>query len=93
MKSRINRMAETFFFFFLAVSALLAAAGCAGRVRVYDTEHSDYHRWNAGEDRAYRRYWMETHARDPYREYGKLNENEQRDYWNWRHSHPDQDRH
>jgi len=26
---------------------------------------------------------------EQYRKYDKLKEKEQRDYWNWRHSHPD----
>jgi hypothetical protein len=91
MKHHISRWAESFFFLFLGLSAFLAS-GCAARVRVYDTEHSDYHRWDAGEDRAYRAYWTENHGRDPYRDYAKLNDREQKDYWNWRHSHPDDKR-
>ena len=37
--------------------------------------------------RAYRHYIEERH--EQYRKYDKLKEKEQRDYWNWRHSHPD----
>ncbi len=76
----------------LAVSFLLAVAssGCAGRVRVYDGYHRDYHRWDRREDRAYRRYWNDRHQQ--YRPYNRLNQGEQRDYWNWRHDHPDSDR-
>jgi hypothetical protein len=65
----------------------IAATGCA--VRYYDADHRDYHRWDGDEDRAYRVYWGEAHPREPYREYGRLNGGEQRDYWNWRHGHPD----
>ena len=75
--------------------ALLAAAfvvpmigaGCAARVRYYDVEYRDYHRWDDREDRAYRRYWDER--REQYRDWSRLNEREQGDYWKWRHDHPD----
>jgi hypothetical protein len=73
----------------LAASFLItiASSGCASRVRVYDEYHSDWHTWDHGEDVAYRRYWGERH--EPYRDFNKLNKEEQRDYWNWRHDHPD----
>lgn len=73
----------------LSASLLItvASSGCAGRVRVYDEYHSDYHVWDHNEDVAYRSYWNERH--EPYRGYNKLNKDEQRDYWNWRHAHPD----
>jgi hypothetical protein len=57
------------------------------QVRVYDPGHKDYHNWDEREDHAYRRYIEERH--EQYRKYEKLKEKEQRDYWNWRHSHPD----
>jgi hypothetical protein len=66
-----------------------AGAGCAGRVRIYDTERRDYHPWDRREDRAYHRYWNERH--EPYRDYGKLDRDRQNDYWKWRHDHPDAD--
>jgi hypothetical protein len=59
------------------------------QVRVYDRDHRDYHNWDDHEDRAYRRYLAEQH-RD-YREYNHQNHSVQRHYWNWRHSHPDND--
>jgi hypothetical protein len=71
----------------LAFIASMASIGCA--VRYYDADHRDYHRWDADEDRAYHAYWGEAHPRDPYRDYGRMNPGEQRDYWNWRHGHPD----
>jgi hypothetical protein len=74
---------------FLAACLMIAVAGsgCAARVRIYDEYHSDYHNWDRHEDAAYRVYWNEH--RQPYREYNKLNKDEQKDYWNWRHDHPD----
>jgi hypothetical protein len=74
----------------LTFIASLASLGCAARY--YDADHRDYHRWDPDEDRAYRVYWMQIHPRDPYRGYGRLNPGEQRDYWNWRHGHPDEGR-
>jgi hypothetical protein len=73
----------------LATSLLItvAGSGCAGRVRVYDEYHSDWHSWDHNEDSAYRGYWSGRH--EQYRDYNKLNKDEQKDYWNWRHDHPD----
>jgi hypothetical protein len=56
-------------------------------VRVYDRDHRDYHNWDAREERAYRGYLVERHRR--YREYRRQRVVVQRDYWGWRHAHPD----
>ena len=64
----------------LAFALSIAASGCA--VRYYDADHGDYHRWDRDEDRAYHDYWGERHAREPYRDYGRLDADQQRDYWN-----------
>jgi hypothetical protein len=72
----------------LVAAALMGTVGCVGRVRVYDEQHRDYHRWDGNEDRAYRQYLGEQH-RD-YRAFNSLNKNEQGDYWRWRHEHLDQ---
>jgi hypothetical protein len=74
-------------FFSVAMMLPVVNTGCAARARVYDSYHSDYHRWD---DRAYRRYLAEKH--EPYRDFKKQDRDKQRDYWNWRHDHPD-DRH
>jgi hypothetical protein len=68
--------------------APLLTGGCAARVQYYDVYRSDYHRWGAGEDRAYRIWLSERHYE--YRDFNRLNRDEQRDYWTWRHNH---DRH
>jgi hypothetical protein len=57
--------------------------------RVYDQDHKDYHNWDDREDRVYRQYLTEKHR--AYHSYAQLKEKDQRAYWNWRHSHPDQD--
>jgi ribulose kinase len=58
--------------------------------RYEDKAHKDSHDWNANEDRAYRRYLQEH--RKKYNDFGKSKKKEQDNYWNWRHSHPDNDR-
>ena len=74
---------------FLASVFVISASnlGCAARVRLYDQDHADWHRWNGDEDHAYRSYLSENHK--DYREFSQLNRDEQAQYWNWRHSHPD----
>ena len=74
----------------IATAFLLPIAvsiGCAGRAtygtRVYDPYYRDYHPWNDSEVVLYRQYWAER--RQPYRDYRKLDRNERRDYWEWRH--------
>lgn len=57
------------------------------QTRVYDRAHKDYHNWDTNEDRSYRQYLGDQHKN--YRGYSKLNRNQQNQYWNWRHSHPD----
>jgi hypothetical protein len=69
----------------LLTAVLAGSAGCAARVRVYDAPHRDYHRWNDGEERAYRAYLAERHRE--YRAYRDLNRAEQDEYWQWRHDH------
>lgn len=60
-----------------------------GQGRVYDQAHRDWHDWNDREERAYRQFLNEN--RRDYREFSRLDARGQRDYWNWRHSHPDRD--
>jgi hypothetical protein len=82
---------------FLILTALFAGAALVTPVamraedhhdkRYYDKEHRDYHTWNDHEDRAYRVYLGEQH-RD-YREFAVINAGQRRDYFRWRHEHPD----
>jgi hypothetical protein len=72
--------------------AILAAAepqNASVQVRIYDRDHKDYHNWDDREDRAYRGYLTEQHQ--TYRVYTKQHRNTQKQYWMWRHSHPDKD--
>ena len=64
----------------------LAESGCAARVRYYDDYHADYHHWDNREDHAYRVWLRERHYE--WREFNRLNRDEQHQYWSWRHDHP-----
>jgi hypothetical protein len=55
--------------------------------RYYDRQNRDYHAWDDHEDRAYRIYLGEQH-RD-YRDFSRANAAQQREYFRWRHEHPD----
>jgi hypothetical protein len=70
---------------------LIATAGVACMPpRYYDVEYHDYHRWDEPETVLYLRWETETH-RD-HQDFGRRKEDEQREYWSWRHKHGD-DRH
>jgi hypothetical protein len=56
-------------------------------VRYYDKDEKDYHTWGDGEDRAYRVYLGEVHRE--YVEFPKVKVVRQREYFKWRHGHPD----
>jgi hypothetical protein len=67
-------------------------AGCAVRAsyRTYDPVYEDYHRWDRNETSYYQRWEVESH-RD-HQDFRKRNSDEQKEYWNWRHAHHDDDR-
>jgi hypothetical protein len=58
--------------------------------RYEDKAHKDSHEWNADADQAYRRYLQEHHKK--YHDFAKAKKSEQDDYWNWHHTHSDNDR-
>lgn len=66
------------------VLACVVVAGCAARVRYYDAQHSDYHRFNRSEKYYYRRWAGEKMHQ--HQEYKDLDEEDQRAYWTWRHN-------
>ncbi len=55
--------------------------------RYYDADAHDWHVWNDREDRAWHHYWEERH--EAAHDWAKTNAEERRDYWRWRHNHPD----
>jgi len=59
--------------------------------RYYDRDHKDYHVWDDHEDGAFRR-WLQEERHDTYHPFSKMKSTQQREYWKWRHEHPDNDR-
>jgi hypothetical protein len=59
------------------------------QLRIYDRDHHDYHNWDDREDHAYRGYLVERHQ--TYRAYNDQRARDQRNYWKWRHNHPDRE--
>lgn len=56
--------------------------------RYYDPDRHDWHEWNERETRAYRR-WREERREREFRDFANARREEQREYWRWRHEHPD----
>jgi len=75
----------------LALISPLVGTGCSGHVyyRAYDPYHQDYHRWDASEEGYYQQWERDNHRQD--RDYRKLDKDDQKQYWDWRHSHDDHD--
>jgi hypothetical protein len=69
--------------------ALLFAGVLLTTTRYYDRERHDWHEWSEGEGRAYRHWLMEERRERQYRDYARLKAERQREYWRWRHEHPD----
>jgi hypothetical protein len=53
----------------------------------HDKEHNDDHHWDAHEDQAYKIYAKENHRKA--QNFQKLKEEDQQNYWKWRHEHSD----
>ena len=73
----------------LAGGLLISSAGCAVGFRVYDPEYGVYHGWDRNEESQFRIYLGERH--EPYRKFRNLDEDQQRQYWKWRHERRDAD--
>ena len=59
--------------------------GCAEHTtRVYDPYYSDYHVWDRNEVVYYQRWEGDTHRE--HKDFNRRNADEQKEYWNWRHS-------
>jgi hypothetical protein len=59
------------------------------QIRVYDSRHKDYHNWDDHENHAWGVYLSNNHRKS--HEFSRSSRREQSHYWNWRHSHPDND--
>jgi hypothetical protein len=89
------RSTNRYFYLLLLAAALIAPAlfgGCSTPAgsRVYDPYNNDYHRWDDHETKYYLQWEGENHRE--HRDFDKRSEDERKDYWTWRHSHPDADR-
>jgi hypothetical protein len=60
--------------------------GCAVHARVYDPYYHDYHGWN-GETVYYNQWEHDTHRE--HRDFNKRNDDEKKEYWDWRHKQND----
>ena len=72
-----------------ALALPLATTGCGAEHRrgYYDDPYyHDRHRWDNNEVVFYNQWTVETH-RDQHRDFGHLNKDEQKEYWEWRHHH------
>ncbi len=69
-----------------ALISPLIATGCAHR-GYYDPYYHDYHRWDDHETVYYNQWATETHHE--HKDFRKLNKDEQKQYWDWRHNHDD----
>ena len=70
-----------------AMATPLVIGGCAARVRYYDADYHDYHRWNHSEEVYYVQWERDTHR--SHRDFRGRDQREQQEYWDWRHHHED----
>jgi hypothetical protein len=56
-------------------------------VKIYDSNHKDYHNWDENETHVYEGY---RHDHSGFNvTFSKNSHSRQNDYWKWRHEHPD----
>jgi hypothetical protein len=79
------------FFGSMVLAGILLAPAVFGEEhhRYYDRDRHDWHEWNENENRAYRHWLMEERRERQYRDYARLKAERQREYWRWRHEHPE----
>jgi hypothetical protein len=66
-----------------------AMTSCASHVyRVYDVSYRDYHDWDGREVVIYQRWEVDNHR--THMEFRNLDQDTQRRYWEWRHTHSDE---
>lgn len=71
-----------------AMASTTLLSGCTVHARIYDPYYHDYHAWNDHEVVYYGQWERETH-RD-HVDFKKRKDADQKEYWTWRHDHPDQ---
>jgi len=84
MSSRFRSVG--YFFSGAVVLLALVTAGCAHHYyTAYDPYYHDYHRWDTQETVYYNQWVTQNHI-DPHRDYRHLSKEDQKRYWDWRHS-------
>jgi hypothetical protein len=71
----------------IAPMAITAHAAPQINVRVYDSKHKDYHNWDDREEHSYQAFRVEHPKYNA--TYSKTKSSQQKEYWTWRHAHPD----
>ena len=71
----------------LIIPMSLAPVQLQAQQKYHDKGHNDDHEWNSHEDKAYRIWAKENHRK--YVNFQKLKEDDQENYWRWRHDHDD----
>ena len=71
----------------VAMAPRVLRADDKAAVTYHDKQHNDDHDWNGQEDKAYRIYAKQNHRK--YSDFSKLKDDDQQNYWNWRHEHSD----
>jgi hypothetical protein len=71
----------------VAIMAAPAPQEANVQLRFYDRQHKDYHNWDDNENRSWGHYLTQNHRNA--HEFSKASRREQSKYWNYRHSHPD----
>jgi hypothetical protein len=71
----------------VAMATRLLRADDKAAVTYHDKQHNDDHQWNGQEGKAYRIYAKQNHRK--YSDFSKLKDDDQQNYWNWRHEHSD----
>jgi hypothetical protein len=56
--------------------------------KYYDPYKKDYHEWNDAEQRSWEHWLRDEHHKEVYG-FTKASKADQREYWRWRHDHPD----
>src|ERR1017187_7965351 len=65
----------------------VASPRSEGRSQLSRQKNNDDHAWSGQEDKAYRIYAKQNHRKAS--EFSKLKDDDQQNYWNWRHEHSD----
>ena len=87
-----KHLIRLFCFVCVLMSATMWTACIHRPHRYYDSYYNDYHRWDDREGDYYRKWSEETH-RDAGRDFRKLPNDEQEEYWKWRHQHTNDKKH